>query len=189
MSERYLVHADADSPYAKKGSLQVVQLDEDGGQSWREIEAPEWEALQARGYQPANYAELTRRLEGEAQGVRDDWARRAQMRVQQEALVEALKSRGFLPEEMQGAPRLRRTGQQTEEGKDLFDAYVLDMRGTEHKGPVSLEEANYLYNLDPERAEVVGPEEDVVPLPLPQPAPEQTKRRAAAMLQALRGGG
>lgn len=180
MSERYLVHAD-------DGTLRAYEVGEDGGSSWREIQAPDWEALQAQGYQPADFGQLSQRLEGAAQATRDTWATSQRVAEQQAALVEALKSRGFLPEEMQGAPRLRRTGKQTEEGKGLFDAYVLDMRGTEHKGPVSLEEANYLYNLDPERAEVVGPEEDVVPLPLPQPAPEQTKRRAAAMLQALRG--
>lgn len=181
MTERYLVHAD-------DGTLRAYDVGGDGGSSWREIQAPDWEALQAQGYQPADFGELRQRLEGGAQATRDKWATSEKVQAQQQALLEALRGRGFLPEQMQGGPRLRRTGTKTGEGKDQFDAYVLDMQGTEHKGPVTLEEANYLYNLDPERAEVVGPEEDVVPLPLPQPelTPGQ-KRRAAAMLQAMRG--
>lgn len=102
----------------------------------------------------------------------------------QNAMVEALRARGFLPEQMQGGARLRRTGQQDDSGKDLFEGHVIDMRGTQHTGPLSTEEANYLHNLDPERAEVVGPEEELVPPPLPQPDPE----RLAAMLAAMRGG-
>lgn len=106
------------------------------------------------------------------------------MASRQNAMVEALRARGFIPEQMQGGPRLRRTGHQDEVGRPLFEGHVLDMRGTQHTGPLSTEEANYLHNLDPERAEVVGPEEELVPPPLPQPDPEHL----AAMLAAMRKG-
>jgi len=63
------------------------------------------------------------------------------------------------------------------------------MRGNERRGPISLDEARYLSGTFPEGVQEVPEGEELVPLPLPQPAPEQTKARMAAMLQALRGGG
>lgn len=110
----------------------------------------------------------------------------SEMSAQQRATIEALRGRGLLPEGTQGPVRIQRT--QVEGGEPVFSAYSLDMRGNERRGPISLDEARYLSGTFPEGVQEVPEGEELVPLPLPQPAPEQTKARMAAMLQALRGG-
>jgi hypothetical protein len=166
--------AQEDSRYLVKRKDGAWMLVQDG----MPTEVPDAEAQRLRAEE-----RLPTRLE-DAEVAHQQQGR--EMASRQQAMVEALRTRGFLPEKPQGGPRLRRTGQVAEDGTPLFEGHVLDMRGTQAVGPLTTEEANYLQTLDPERAEVVGPEEDVVPPPLPQPAPNEA--RLAAMLTALRGG-
>lgn len=166
--QRYLVKMD-------DGTWRLARRDANGS-AWQAV-SPEAAAQLSQAGLPTK---LERAEANYSQAVDDAGARTR-------AAAEALRTRGFFPEGTQGPVRIQRT--QVEGGEPIFSAYSLDMRGNERKGPISLDEARYLSGTFPEGVREVPEGEELVPLPLPQPAPEQTKARMAAMLQALRGGG